>query len=238
MPKFQVIVHTHFSHDPFVPISFTAAQSFTTSRDNSIQRVATIVLIIASEKLFELSSRITRIWKTIIRYNMTTMMNTFFRFKERKSSADPPPSSEREKSKRPRCSTVFYGCFVTRLGSVIRYTGALDKAIKRETIGRTNRGGITRPYFHRPLMNRACISVSERRGRGRTRPRERSPGVLGDGGMLAARVSWSIWTPNGQPHPPLPRKLRRFVVDVGCLFAASVWCIGKWKYTILEITVI
>lgn len=77
----------------------------------------------------------------------------------------------------------------------------LDKAIKRETIGERT-WGITRPYFHRPLMNRACISVSERR----TRPRERNPGVLGDGGMLTARVSWSIcaWIArsNGKSGPP------------------------------------
>lgn len=165
------------------------------------------------------------------------------------------PSSSRKKSRRhlqKGRNRNGHGtlCSFTAVCNATRECNSvyLDKAIKRETIGERT-WGITRPYFHRPLMNRACISVTERR----TRPRERNPGVLGDGGMLTARVSWSIcaWIArlNGKSGPPQSTWVCRVSAEISagwdytrCLpgfhlprrfFVASVWCIG-WKVEIYE----
>lgn len=89
-------------------------------------------------------------------------------------------------------STVFHGRFVTRHGSVIRYTGELDKAIKRGNNRESEPWGDYTAVFpsapNEPSVHK-CFW-------GRTRPR--SPGVLGDAGMLAARgrIQWTIRLPS------------------------------------------
>lgn len=97
-------------------------------------------------------------------------------------------------------STVFHGRFVTRHGSVIRYTGELDKAIKRGNNRESEPWGDYTAVFP-PAPNEPSVHKCFW---GRTRPR--SPGVLGDAGMLAARgrTQWTI-------RLPFSRELRRFV---------------------------
>lgn len=89
-------------------------------------------------------------------------------------------------------STVFHGRFVTRHGSVIRYTGELDKAIKRGNNRESEPWGDYTAVFP-PAPNEPSVHKCFW---GRTRPR--SPGVFGDAGMLAARgrIQWTIRLPS------------------------------------------